>query len=200
MEPPIIPQQPPIIPQPPPLQISVALPASVFPQFPHQTEDQHFIRRIAEYERLSSIFWFVLGMIQICLLVTAIAGVWNIFVSISRWKLANRIRQQDPTVPEAYGSTTPYVIIGLVNLLLGAVIGVIIVAFDFYIRDKVLTNARLFTGVGQQSGDTLSPPLIPVAATASGFDQQLRILAKLRDDGVITEDDFGRKKREILGF
>lgn len=188
---------PPIIPQPPPLLVSASAPASSSPQ---QTEEQHLLRRIADYERLSCIFWIVLGVIQVCMIFTAVAGVWNIIASISRWKLPSRIRQQDPTVPKAYESITQLVIIGVVNVLLGAVIGVVFVAFDFYIRDKVLTNARLFTGVGQQSGLRPSTPPIPVAITASSLDQQLRTLAKLRDDGVITEEDFGRKKREILGL
>ena len=163
-----------------------------------QTEEQNLIRRIAEYERLSCIFWIVLGVIQICFLWTAIAGVWNIIAGISSWKLPDRIRQRDPTIPTDYESITGLVIIGIVNGVLGAFIGVIFVAFDFYIRDKVLTNTHLFTGVVPLSGDTSSPPLIPVLVAAGGFDQQLRTLAKLRDDGVITEEDFGRKKKEIL--
>ena len=35
-------------------------------------------------------------------------------------------------------------IIGLINLLLGGLIGVLFVTFDFIIRDKVLSNRRLF--------------------------------------------------------
>ncbi|GDY23890.1 hypothetical protein LBMAG56_52370 [Verrucomicrobiota bacterium] len=165
-----------------------------------QTEEQHLIRRIADYERLSCIFWFVLGVIQICMLWTAIAGVWNIIASITRWKLPDRIRQQDPTIPKTYESITQLVIVGIVNVVLGGFIGVIFIAFDFYIRDKVLTNSHLFTGVVQPSADTSSLIPIPVPVAASGFDHQLRTLAKLRDDGVITEEDFGRKKKQILGL
>jgi hypothetical protein len=91
------------------------------------------------------------------------------------------------------------VIIGVINLVLGGFIGVLFVGFDFYIRDKVLTNAHIFTGAVQPSGST-SPSLVPVPVVAGGFDQHLRALAKLRDDGVITEEDFGRKKKEILGL
>lgn len=165
-----------------------------------QTEEQHLIRRIADYERLSCIFWIVLGVIQICMLWTAIAGVWNIIASITRWKLPDRIRQRDPTIPKTYESITQLVIIGIVNVVLGAFIGVIFIAFDFYIRDKVLTNSHLFTGVVQPSADTPSSIPIPVPVATSSFDHQLRTLAKLRDDGVISEEDFGRKKKEILGL
>lgn len=163
-----------------------------------QTEEQNLIRRLADYERLACIFWMVLGVFQICLVFTAIAGIWNIIASISRWKLPDRIRQRDPTIPQAYQGVSQLIIIGIINLFLGGFIGVLFVAFDFYIRDQVLTNTHLFTGVVQPSDDTSSLPFIPVPVATRGFDQQLRTLAKLRDDGVITEEDFGRKKKEIL--
>ena len=38
------------------------------------------------------------------------------------------------------------------------------------------------------------PPLPP------DFDQQLRTLAKLRDEGVITEEEFSAKKKAMLGI
>ena len=159
-----------------------------------QSEDQNLIRRIADYERLSSVFWIVLGVLQICLLWTAVAGVWNIIASISRWKLPDRIRQRDPSIPKDYQGITQLVVIGIVNLVLGGFIGVLFVAFDFYIRDKVLTNAQLFTG------DTSLPSAIPVPVPVNANFDQLRVLAKLRDDGVIAEEDFVRKKRQILGL
>jgi hypothetical protein len=40
-----------------------------------------------------------------------------------------------------------------------------------------------------------SPPAQP-----QDLDQQLRALAKLRDDGVITEEDFTAKKKALLGL
>jgi hypothetical protein len=41
---------------------------------------------------------------------------------------------------------------------------------------------------------------VQATATSNSFDQQLRTLAKLRDDGVISEEDFGKKKKEVLGL
>ncbi len=161
-------------------------------------EEQNILRRIADYERVSCILWIALGAIQICLLWTAIAGIWNIIAAISRWKLPKRIRDLDPTIPQAFEGIALLVIIGLINLVLGGIIGVAFVAFDFYIRDKVLTNAHLFTGGAQRP--SVSPTPIPVSIQACGFDQQLRTLAKLRHDGVISEEDFERKKKEILGL
>jgi hypothetical protein len=92
------------------------------------------------------------------------------------------------------------VIIGIINLLLGGFIGVVLVGFDFYIREKVLTNSHLFTGVAQASDGASLPPQAPIGLGESGFDHQLRTLAKLREDGVITDEDFSRKKKEILGL
>ena len=163
-----------------------------------RTEDQQLIRRIADYERLASILWIVLGVLQVCMVWTAVAGIWNIVAGFSRRDLPRRIRELDPTIPKAYESITQLVILGVVNLVLGAFVGVFFVAFDFYIRDKVLANTHLFDRIAQPSGDAPLPPVpVPVA---DGLDQQLRALAKLRDDGVITEEDFSRKKQNILGL
>jgi hypothetical protein len=162
-----------------------------------QTEEQNLVRRLADYQRTSGILWIVLGAVQVCLVVTALAGAWNIFAGITRVKASKRILERDPAIPSEFESIAQLVIIGVINLVLGGFIGLLFVGFDFYIRDKVLTNAHIFTG--QPSAST-SPFLATVPVVAGGFDQQLRTLAKLRDDGVITEEDFGRKKKEILGL
>lgn len=164
---------------------------------PGEADNQ--IRRIADYERLSGIFWIGLGAIQVCMLWTAVAGIWNTVAAITRWKLPDRIRGRDPALPELYRGINQLVIIGIVNLLLGGIIGILFVVFDLFIRDQVLTNAHLFTGTTvAPSSASPSPALVPPAA--GDFDQQLRILAQLRDDGVITEADFEQKKRSLLGF
>jgi hypothetical protein len=107
-------------------------------------QDADLIRRIADYERISGILWIVLGAIQILTLVGIIAGIWNIFAGRSRLKLSPFISARDASVPEAYESMSGLVIIGVINVLVGGFIGVAFIAFDFYIRDLVLSNARLF--------------------------------------------------------
>lgn len=164
-----------------------------------QTEEQNLVRRLADYLRTSGVLWIVLGAVQVCLVVTALAGAWNIYAGITRMKASKRILERDPAIPSEFESIAQLVIIGVINLVLGGFIGLVFVGFDFYIRDKVLTNAYIFTGAVQSSAST-PPFLAPVPVVAGGFDQQLRTLAKLRDDGVITEEDFGRKKKEILGL
>jgi hypothetical protein len=46
-----------------------------------------------------------------------------------------------------------------------------------------------------------SPPYEPAAAPAPAADpvDQLRELAKLRDDGILTEEEFAAQKRKVLG-
>jgi hypothetical protein len=39
-----------------------------------QTEEQNLVRRLADYQRTSGILWIVLGAVQVCLVVTALAG------------------------------------------------------------------------------------------------------------------------------
>jgi hypothetical protein len=59
-------------------------------------------------------------------------------------KIADRIKARDRTIPAAFESTTPYIVIGLINLFFGAVIGLVLVGVDLWVRRQVLDNARLF--------------------------------------------------------
>jgi hypothetical protein len=110
-------------------------------------ENSVLIRRIADYERISGFVWIALGIIQIILLYTAIAGVWNIIAGISRFRIVKRIKERDSTIPAEYESLSGLILIGIINLLLGGIIGLVFVAFDFFIRDKILTNSHLFDNV-----------------------------------------------------
>jgi hypothetical protein len=56
----------------------------------------------------------------------------------------------DPSDIPGYGvarndSLTLYIVIGLLNLFFGAVIGIVLVGVDLWIRDQILKNARLFS-------------------------------------------------------
>jgi hypothetical protein len=62
----------------------------------------------------------------------------------------------------------------------------------FYFNFKV---NKLSETVDPVTGD---PVPFTTGSQSQDLDQQLRTLAKLRDDGVITEEDFRRKKKEIL--
>jgi hypothetical protein len=45
---------------------------------------------------------------------------------------------------------------------------------------------------------TQSLPIQPSTASPISLDVQLRALAKLREDGIISDDEFDRKKQKIL--
>lgn len=105
---------------------------------------QSFLRTISDYEKISAILWFCLAILQILSLVALIAGVWNIFAAVSRLDASKRILRRDPKIPKDYEGIAQLVVIAVINLFAGGVVGIIFVAFDFYIRDLVLKNAHLF--------------------------------------------------------
>jgi len=111
------------------------------------------LRRIADYERVSCWLWLVLGILQLVSVVAALAGIWNILAAKSRWNLPDRIRQRDETVPEDYEGLGQLIVLGIVNLLFGAAVGVVFVIFDFVIRDQVLKNRHLFSGDSEDAGE-----------------------------------------------
>lgn len=119
---------------------------SLFPPRPGESEDDTLVRGFAGYERLSGWAWIVIGVIQVICLITIIAGAWNIYVGTTRLKMAQGIEARNPTVPAAFESLTGYVIIGILNLVLGGVLGLALLAVDLYVRDQVLKNRNLFTG------------------------------------------------------
>jgi hypothetical protein len=108
--------------------------------------DAQTIRRLSEYAKFSGIAWLVLGAIQICLIVTAIAGVWNVMVGLSRLGKSKAIAAREPSVPQNAEATTQLIVVAIANLLLGAAFGLILVGFDLFIRDRILANAHLFDG------------------------------------------------------
>ena len=107
------------------------------------------------------------------LLITIIAGAWNIYVGISRGKLASRIERRDPYIPAAIEPLTGYIVSGVLNLLLGGVLGVAMVGADLYVRDQILHNRQLFNGApgplpgppspGYAPGPAPYPPVPPAA-------------------------------------
>jgi hypothetical protein len=109
-----------------------------------ETADEITIRRIADYEKISGILWILLGIIQTLSIVGAIAGIWNIVAGGTRVGVSRRISQRLASVPKDFEGVGGLAVIGVINLLVGGVIGLIFVGFDFYIRDKVLSNRRLF--------------------------------------------------------
>lgn len=122
-----------------------------------QSDDASVVRRLALYERLSGWAWLTLGILQILTVAGILAGAWNIFASITRIKKAPRIERREASVPASFESLTGYVIIGVINLVLGGVIGLAFLAADLFIRDQILKHRRLFSaGATPNPGGTAS--------------------------------------------
>lgn len=130
--------------------------------------DDDFVRRIAEYERLSGILWIVFGVLQCVSVVAIVAGLWNIYAGTTRIRLAPAIRTREPWVPKAFEGYSQLVIIGVLNVVLGGVVGLVFVAFDFYIRDQVLSRRHLFEASASDADGPLHALVPPAAATRSG--------------------------------
>jgi hypothetical protein len=109
-----------------------------------ESSEDALIRRIADYERISGILWIGIAIVQLITVYGAIAGIWNIVAGVSRIMTVKRIKARDSSIPTEFESVAQLIIIGIINLVLGGVIGVVFVAFDFFIRDKILSNRHLF--------------------------------------------------------
>jgi hypothetical protein len=117
---------------------------------PSSSEKDELIRRLADYEKISGFLWLALGIIQVLSVFAIIAGIWNLVICSTRFKMAGRIRRREASVPTDYEGVALLVILGVINLFFGGVIGVLFVAFDFFVRDKVLSNKHLFDYVDTQ--------------------------------------------------
>ncbi|MDY0022693.1 hypothetical protein [Arenimonas caeni] len=115
-----------------------------------ESSDEATIRRIAEYERISAIVWTVIAVVQILTLVAIIAGLWNLYAAWTRFRIVPHIHARNCQVPEAFESITGLVVIGLINLFLGGVVGVVGIVLDFVVRDHVLKNRHLFDQVSEE--------------------------------------------------
>ena len=128
---------------PPPLPRSL-----VPPRLPGRSGDDLLVRRLTDYEKISGALWVAIGIFQCLTVLGIIAGIWNVFAGWTRFKMSKRIFARDATVPADFEPIGGLIVIGIINLILGGVIGLVFVAFDFFIRDKVLSNAQVFTAGG----------------------------------------------------
>ncbi|MBR4439619.1 MAG: zinc ribbon domain-containing protein [Clostridia bacterium] len=95
--------------------------------------------------RSSSVYWLVIGIIQVVSPAIFI-GIWNLVQSRKRKQLAEVIEKQRPrglcAVFEA--SKGRLIFFFVLNLLFGAILGIIGVLYDFHVRRFVLDNRQTF--------------------------------------------------------
>ena len=111
---------------------------------------ESIIRRLADYQKTSGILGIILAIIQICTIYGIIGGIWNLFVGVMRIRSSGKIRARDASIPAQFTGVGGLVLIGIINIVLGGVIGIILVGFDFYVRDKILSNQQLFDRISEQ--------------------------------------------------
>jgi hypothetical protein len=102
--------------------------------------------KVKRCELISGLLWLVIGAVQVFLVYTAAAGVWNVINAI-RLRSVGNIRVGNPEVVPWYENRrTSLIVFAVVNLVLGGVVGVALVAFDWWVRDYVIKNKTAFAG------------------------------------------------------
>lgn len=159
----------------------------------NEREASEFIRKIAEYELISGIVWLVIAILQLCSCWLAFAGGWNLVVAIMRFMSISRIKARDAKIPQEHEGVGTLIALGVINLLLGGIIGVGMAVFDYVIRNKILENRHVFTG-----GSTPESNVRPDSVDGDDEMELLTRLARLREEGALTEEEFDRLKKELL--
>lgn len=155
------------------------------------------LKNISKKEKIGAIIWLVLATIQILLgiifieyyWVTLIIGVWNLINGIIRITRAEKIEERKDTLVEEYEKNLVNLIIFLiVNIFVGGLIGVIGVIYDFITRNYVLSNKDIILG--------------NVSANYSSSNnkyEDLEKLMKLKEQGILTDEEFKKEKTKIMG-
>ena len=88
----------------------------------------------------------IIGIIQCLSCALIIAGVWNIYVAITRFKQAEAVKNPWPGLVENYDNWMTSIIINIViNVVFGGVIGVAGGLYDLLaVRAYVLDNKEIF--------------------------------------------------------
>lgn len=104
-------------------------------------------QKVRRCEVFSGIVWIVVGVIQCCTVYAAAAGVWNIINSVVSLRNVKNITAGNPAVIPYFEQRKVWLIVlAVVNLILGGVVGVLLVLFDWHVRDFVLRNRSAFEG------------------------------------------------------
>ena len=109
------------------------------------SEDEIIAKRIRDHAKTCSILWIVCGALQVLTCVGVIAGVWNIIIGARELKANGNIQVGNRSVYDTYDNSLTSLIIGaVINFVFGLLVGCALSAYEFYIRDQVLKNRRVF--------------------------------------------------------
>ena len=107
-------------------------------------------KTLSEREKISAILWLVIGILQCFSFFGIVAGAWNIYCAICRFKQSTAVLNPWPGIVDAYDKWMTNIIISIVvNVVLGGVIGVAAALYDmFMVRDYALKNRDAFEQAG----------------------------------------------------
>ena len=98
-------------------------------------------------EVVSGVAWLLIGVVQLLMVYTAAAGVWNVINAIVALRNSKNITPGNPhVIPYFEGRKVWLIVMAVVNLILGGVVGALLVLFDWHVRDFVLRNRSAFEG------------------------------------------------------
>lgn len=143
---------------------AVAAPAAPAREIP--ADPAGVATRVRRNEIIVNVAWLILGAIQVALLYTAAAGVWNIVNAILFLRNAKSIVAGNPGVVPYFDSRkTGLIITGVMNLVLGGVVGVVLVLYELYVCRVVLNNAGAF----DPAAGPVAAQKVAAAEAAKGF-------------------------------
>ena len=103
--------------------------------------------KVKRCEVVSGVAWLLIGIVQLLMVYTAAAGVWNVINAIVALRNCKNITPGNlHVVPYFEGRKVWLIVMAVVNLILGGVVGVLLVLFDWHVRDFVLRNRSAFEG------------------------------------------------------
>ena len=156
------------------------------------TDKQYQANRLSGYERTSAILWIAISVFQILSIYLIIAGIWNLISALNSFKLEKKILNRSADIPQIYESITELIIIAIVNVLFGGIIGVILVGFDFWIRQEILTHRDIFDNT---SGIDIDKTTTNVSI--SNY-EEFEKLYELKQKGVLTDEEYAKAKSHLL--
>lgn len=127
-----------------PYAVTIAQPVNRQRRVPLSGPDAVAVK-VRRGEIVSNVAWIVVGVLQCVLGLTAAAGVWNIINAIIALRNVKNITAHNPGVVPYFDQRKVWLIVlAVVNLVLGGVVGVLLVLFEWYLRDYVLCNRSAF--------------------------------------------------------
>ena len=103
--------------------------------------------KVRRGEVVSNVIWIVLGVLQCVTLYAAAAGVWNVINAILALRNVKHIQPGNAgVVPYFDQRRTWLIVLAVVNIVLGGVVGIVLVLWEWHLRDFVLRNRSAFEG------------------------------------------------------